>query len=457
MFIILKRNWGKINCNYMIKKKLWQKGQSILHPLVEKYTVGEDCLFDKELMPYDIKATLAHAQGLVKIRILRRVEFKKIETGLLQLKRDLESGKVVIKIEDEDCHTVIENYLVAKIGGVGKKVHTGRSRNDQVLVALRLYEKDNLQKIKDLALNLASELLKKAKKYEFVPMPGYSHTQQAMISSVGHYYAALVESLLDDIVFLEFVKDHVDKSPLGSAAGFGVSLPLARESAAKELGFAGVLVNSLYCQNSKGKFESIFLEALTQIMFTLGKLANDMLLFTSQEFDFFVVDQKLTTGSSIMPQKKNLDALELLRGYVSQVEANQILVKNLVKNLISGYNRDTQLIKKPLMESVKIVSDSLQIAKLYVAGLTPKAGVIQKKINPNIFAADVANDLVIKRGVAFRDAYLQALDKLNKIKMDPIKNIKSKKSLGAPGNLSLVRYKKRLGAYTSLTNVATGL
>lgn len=432
----------------MTNKKLWQKGKSALHSLIEKYTVGEDNILDKELILYDIKATLAHVHGLAKIKILQPFEVKKIEIGLQQLKKDWESGKVAIKVEDEDCHTVIENYLVAKIGEAGKKVHTGRSRNDQVLVALRLYEKDGLKKIKNLAVDLAAELLRKAKKYELAPMPGYSHTQQAMISSVGHYYAAFVESLLDDMDFLESVKKHLDKCPLGSAAGFGVSLPLARESVAKELGFAGILVNSLYCQNGKGKFESIFLESLNQIMFTLGKFANDMLLFTSQEFDYFKVDEKLTTGSSIMPQKKNLDALELLRGYVSQVEANQIFVKNLVRNLISGYNRDTQLIKKPLMESMKIVSDSLQITKLFVAGLTPKVEVIQKKINPNIFAADVANDLVMKQRIAFRDAYSQALGKLNNIKIDPVKNIKSKISLGAPGNLALAEYQKRLNNLT---------
>ena len=358
--------------------------------------------------------------------------------------KDVQAGKVKITPEDEDCHTVIENYLIEKIGDTGKKLHTGRSRNDQVLTAVRLYMKQNLAKLGVSAVLLADVFLKMAERYEKVPIPGYSHTQQAMLSSLGHYFSAFTESLLDDADFIASVGKHIDKSPLGSAAGFGVSIPLDREFTSKELGFSGVQVNSLYCQNSRGKFESAYMEALAQVMLTLGKFANDMLLFTSQEFDFFSVDSSLTTGSSIMPQKHNLDVMEIVRGNVSVVIANQLLVKDLSKNLISGYNRDGQLMKKPVFESAKIVADSLEVVVLLLGGLTPKEESIKAKITSGIFTADIANKLVTEKGVTFRDAYKQAAEMVPDKSVDLAKNIASKVSLGAPGNLQLNVLKERI-------------
>jgi len=424
-------------------KKLWQKNDSNLHPLIESYTVGEDYIFDRELILYDIDASLAHAKGLEKINILSAGELEKIKKALGELKTDWNNGKIEITLQDEDCHTVIENYLVDKLGDIGKKIHTGRSRNDQVLVAMRMYMKDSLEKIKKSALELTQTFLTQAEKYEDIPMPGYSHTQQAMLSSVGHYYASFVESLLDDIEFLESVKKQLDKSPLGSAAGFGVSLPLEREFVAGELGFAGVQVNSLYCQNSKGKFESLFLESLSQVMVTVSKLATDMLLFTSHEFGFFSVDSSLTTGSSIMPHKKNLDLLEIVRGNNSVVISNQFLVKDLFKNLMSGYNRDSQLVKKPLMTSTKIVQSSLEVVKLLIENINPNEKEIESKINKQIFMADIANELVVKQGIPFRDAYMKAKE-IACDNIDLQENLKRKVSLGAPGNLGLDIYEEKI-------------
>src|SRR3989344_9301619 len=343
--------------------KLWKKTESTLHPAVEKYTVATDPVFDMQLMPFDILVCKAHAKGLNKIGILNAEESKKIQETLGLLEKDFAGGKIKITPADEDSHTVIENYLVEKLGDTGKKIHTGRSRNE-VTVAMRLYMKSSLNTLQNESLELAYVFLKMAEKYEKVPMPGYSHTQQAMLSSLGHYFSAFAESLLDDSDFTALTAKHIDKSPLGSAAGFGVAIPLDREFTAKELGFSGVQVNSLYCQKARGKFESAYMEALAQIMLTLGKFANDMILFTSQEFDFFSVDSSLTTGSSIMPQKHNLDVMEIVRGNVSVVIANQLLVKDLSKNLISGYNRDGQLMKKPVFESAKMVADkSVDLAK----------------------------------------------------------------------------------------------
>lgn len=433
----------------MNNKKLWQKNDSQLHPLVESYTVGEDYIWDKELVLYDIKSSLAHAKGLEKINILSADELEKIKTALEELKADWNSGKIEITLQDEDCHTVIENYLVYKLGDIGKKIHAGRSRNDQVLTAMRMYMKGSLEKIKKSALELSQTFISQAEKYQDIPMPGYSHTQQAMLSSVGHYYASFIESLLDDIEFLESIKKQLDKSPLGSAAGFGVSLPLERKFVADELGFSDVQMNSLYCQNSKGKFESLFLEGLSQVMVTISKFATDMLLFTSYEFGFFSVDSSLTTGSSIMPHKKNLDLLEIARGNGSVVMSNHFMVKDLFKNVMSGYNRDSQLVKKPLLESANITKSSLEVIKLLIENIKPNEKEIEKKTNKQIFMADIANELVVKQGIPFRDAYMQAKDRLGDFDIDLQENLKSKVSLGAPGNLGLEIYKERVANLTT--------
>lgn len=422
--------------------KLWQKTGTKLHPAVEKYTAGTDHVFDIEILPFDITASRAHAKGLHTIGILSQQELNSISGALDSLKKDVEAGKIAIKPEDEDCHTVIENFLVGKIGEAGKKIHTGRSRNDQVAVAVRLYMKAHLSDIKKASVALASAFVAAAEKYEAVPMPGYSHTQQAMLTSVGHYFAAYAESLLDDAEFASRVFEQIDTNPLGSAAGFGTSIPVDRPFTTKELGFARTQVNTLYVQNSRGKIESLYLEALTQIMLTLGKFATDMILFTSNEFNYFSVNDSLVTGSSIMPHKRNLDVMEILRGNVSVVTANQLMVKDIAKNLISGYNRDGQLIKKPLIESTHIVEDSLEVAQLVLAGITPNAETMAAKITPGVFQADIANDLVTKEATAFRDAYKKATGMTGDV--DLAKNIASKKTLGAPGNLALDTYRKRI-------------
>ncbi len=423
--------------------KLWKKTRTKLHPVVEEYTAGTDYLLDMELLPFDIVASAAHAKGLKKIGILDATELRKLLAALSSLQKKWALGKIKITPADEDCHTVLENYLVVACGDAGKKIHTGRSRNDQVLVAARLYMKAYLSTLREGCITLAGLFVDAAEKYERIPMPGYSHTQQAMLSTVGHYFAAFAESLLDDADFLVATALHIDKNPLGSAAGFGTSIPVDRKFTAKELGFSDVQVNSLYCQNSRGKFESMYMEALAQVMLTLGKFANDMVLFTSQEFDYFAVDASLTTGSSIMPHKHNLDALEIMRGNISVVIANQLMVKDIAKNLLSGYNRDGQLIKKPLFESTKIVADSLEVAGVVLAGLVPKAESIRGKIHPGIFTADIANAMVVKEGVPFRDAYRKAAG-MDTQGVDLLKNIAGKQSLGAPGNLDLAAYKRRI-------------
>jgi argininosuccinate lyase len=424
--------------------KLWQKNNVKLHPKIEAYTVGLDYILDDQLFLYDIQASLAHVLGLEKVKILSQKEVRLLTKAFSDIKKDWKKGKIKIKVADEDCHTVLENLLVKKLGDLGKKVHTGRSRNDQVLVAMRLFMKNNFAEIGDLMMELIEVLLIKSKKYLNVPFPGYSHTQQAMISSVGHYYASFVESLIDDFELLLKIKDQIDKNPLGSAAGFGVNLPLARNYTSKILGFKKTQINSLYCQNSKGKFESLYLEVIAQIMLTVGKLADDLIVFTSKEFSFFKVNDSMSTGSSIMPQKKNMDVLEIIRGNTNVVITNQLLIKDLNRNTFSGYNRDTQLIKKPLFESVAIVKSTLEVMKIFLENTEPDQEQILQKINSDILMADQALELSKKQGIPFRDAYKLATTIINSKKINYSAEIKKKTSLGSAGNLGLKYYEKRI-------------
>jgi argininosuccinate lyase len=439
-----RRNlFASLHKNVIDMAKLWKKNDSKSDPVIERYTAGTDYIFDMRLMPYDITASRAHAKELTRIGILSKNELADISDAFDSLAQDWAHGKIVITPEDEDCHTVIENYLVEKIGVAGKKIHTGRSRNDQVLTAVRLYLKAYLQKIYSSTQDLAESFLKRAEKYQDIPMPGYSHTQQAMLTTVGHYYANFVESLLDDADFVAAAIKHLDKSPLGTAAGFGSSIPLDRERTAKDMGFGSIQINSLYAQNSRGKFESIAMEALAQVMLTLSRFATDMLFFISQEASFFTAGEAIVTGSSIMPQKRNLDPLELVRGNTSIVIANQLAIKDISKSLISGYNRDLQLIKKPLMESIDIVASSVDVIGIVLENLTPNTEIIAAKIHPGIFMADIANDMVRNDGIPFRDAYKRIKD-MPVDAIDLAGNIASKKTLGAPGNLALDQYRKRI-------------
>ncbi|MBL4694122.1 hypothetical protein JKY72_02030 [Candidatus Gracilibacteria bacterium] len=258
-----------------------------------------------------------------------------------------------------------------------------------------------------------------------------------MLSSLGHYFASFTESLVDDGEMQKAALKLIDQNPLGSAAGFGVSFPLDREMTTKELGFAKVQNNSLYCQTSRGKFEAFVIESLVQTMLTLGRFAQDMIIFTTQEFDYFSVEDSMTTGSSIMPQKKNLDYMEVLRGEVSRVISFHSLVCDLTKNQISGYNKDLKFVKQPVMDSFDSVMGSLTVVKKMLAAIEPKVEVIESKISKGMFAADIANDLVKNEGMPFRDAYKVAMERLEDAEIDFAENIASKVSPGAPGNLGL--------------------
>ncbi|MBI2022394.1 argininosuccinate lyase [Candidatus Daviesbacteria bacterium] len=386
--------------------KLWQKNEEKLDKFVEAFETKDDLLMDQKLVPYDIKGSLAHAKGLFKIGILSKKELKQIEQGLGEIQELYESGEFLLELGDEDMHTKIENYLTKEYGEVGKKIHTGRSRNDQVLTAIRLFIKEYLAKIEIEVSKLTGDFKAFADKYGQIPMPGYTHMHKAMPSSLKIWAESFIASLEDDTDLLKVALKLSDRSPLGSGAGFGVPLDLDRKFTAKVLGFAKVLENPLYCQNSRGKVEGVTLASLIQILQTINKFASDVMLFSTAEFNFFSVSEEITTGSSIMPQKKNVDIAELLRSKLHLVLGNYIALISLSSNLISGYNRDLQDSKKPLIESLEITLNSLKAAQILIKNITPKKLVLEEAMTEELFAAEKALELV-KIGVPFREAYLK--------------------------------------------------
>jgi len=385
-------------------KKLWQKNNYKLDPVIEAFETKGDLLLDQKLLTYDVYGSIAHAKMLKKIGIISSDEFSKIHKGLLEILELNNKNKFVLEPGDEDIHTKIENYLTKNYGEVGKKIHTGRSRNDQVLTAIRLYSKAELKNIQNEAVELIKSFKLFSKEYGSIPMPGYTHMQKAMASSIGLWAESFVSSLEDDIKSLKAAYNLIDQSPLGSAAGYGVPIELDKKYTASLLGFKKVQENPIYCQGSRGKFEAFILASLIQVLLTINKFASDSLLFTTQEFAFLKPSSAVTTGSSIMPQKKNLDLAELLRSKVHLVLGNYTQIVSLSSNLISGYNRDIQDSKKPLMESLEITQESLKMTKILLENLTPDKGKLKTSMTEDLFATEKALKLVLK-GESFRDAY----------------------------------------------------
>lgn len=383
-------------------KKLWGKNNTTLNKDIETFETRGDLLLDQKLIKYDLIGSLAHAKGLKKIGILNQKELQQLEKGL----NEIALKGLTLEPGDEDMHTKIENYLTENYGEVGKKIHTGRSRNDQVLTAIRLYSKDMLANIQKSVGELIKSFDKFNKTYSKIPMPGYTHMQKAMPSNVGLWAGSFIESLQDDLIILKTVITLNNQSPLGSAAGYGTTLPLDRKYTAELLGFAKVQKNPLYCQNSKGKIDAVIIAALVQIMLTVNKFASDVLLFSTSEFAFFAVSETVTTGSSIMPQKKNVDVAELLRSKVHLLLGKYTQIVSLSSNLISGYNRDLQDIKKPLIESFELTIDSLSAVNILLQNIIPNKTVLKKAMTDDLYAAEKAF-LLVKKGIPFRQAYME--------------------------------------------------
>ncbi len=388
--------------------RLWDTTNA-LHDTILKFTVGEDYLLDIQLIRYDCQASIAHARTLAKIGILSAEELNAIEAALQEIIQQVEAGTFTIRPEQEDMHTAIEEYLTQKLGDTGKKIHTGRSRNDQVLAALRLFYKDHLQHIQEQLTALLQALDRFAQKHADVPLPGYTHTRKAMPYSVGQWTRAFADAMKDNQRLLATVMEWIDQSPLGSGAGFGVPLPLDREFTARELGFSRVQWNPLYVQNSRGKFEALILHAFVQIALDLNRLASDLIFFTQPELGFFELPGNFVTGSSIMPHKQNPDVLELMRAYAHRLVAAQLEVQMLVSNLISGYHRDYQLTKKPVLEGFAVVEQLLEVSRLLFQHLRVNTAACQQAMTDDLFATHKVYELV-QQGMPFRDAYRQVAE-----------------------------------------------
>ncbi len=416
--------------------KLWEKTYS-LNKLMEAFTVGEDPVLDARLVNADCVASMAHAAMLGKIGILSGAEQDALQAELARIVERNARGEFVITRSDEDVHTAIENALVAALGDAGKRIHTGRSRNDQVLAALRLWTRGFLFAFHGAGLALAGLLLETAEAHARTPMPGRTHMQIAMPSSVGLWAAAYAEELLDDLTLSRTAFVLLDCSPLGSAASYGVPLPLDREMVADLLGFSRVQNNVLYANNSRGKLESIALEAVEQTVLTLSRMAQDLILFSLPEFGYFTLPPELCSGSSIMPQKKNPDGLELVRARSATISARLLAMKAVLRALPSGYNRDLQETKGPYFRGCEEGLACVRIMALTVEKLVVNETALKAAFPPQIFATDRALELVAE-GIPFRDAYREVGRMLDALAgRDPVEAIARKSSTGAPGNLRL--------------------
>ena len=384
--------------------KLWQKDYK-LNEEIENFTVGNDFLLDKELVKYDVLGSIAHATMLNKINIIDNNELQKLKKTLIEILELDKKNKFEIKQEDEDVHTAIENYLTKKLGNLGKKIHTARSRNDQVLTALRLYEKEELKEIKTLLGQYKDSLLTITKKYGKIKIPGYTHMQKAMPTDVKTWLGSFISSIEDNLKLLDAAYSIIDKSPLGSAAGFGIpSIKINKKMTASLMGFSEAMSNPMYAQLSRGKLEATILHLLSQIMLDLNKLSTDLMLFNMQEFGFISLPKDFCTGSSIMPQKKNPDVLELVRAKYHVVLGEEFKVKSMISNLISGYNRDLQLTKEPVISSVEIVKSCIKMMVLTVSKIKIDEKKCEEALTKELYATEEAYKLV-KKGIPFREAY----------------------------------------------------
>jgi argininosuccinate lyase len=425
-----------------VTTRLWDKGYASDAEMM-RYTARDDWRLDQRLLAYDLRATLAHVRGLARIGVLAEDELRSLERELERLTAENARGELVLTDADEDGHTAIEAALTARLGDAGKKVHTGRSRNDQVLVATRLYERDALDELASFTRDAANALLALAHREAMTPMPGYTHLQRAVPSSVGLWAGSFVEGLADALVLIAAARALVNRSPLGGAAGYGVNLPLDREGVARELGFEGLSLNPMASQSSRGIVEHQVLTAAWHVMAVLRRLAWDLSLFTTSEFGFVKLPPAFTTGSSIMPQKRNPDVVELMRAACSVVEGAMAEVRGIVA-LPSGYHRDLQLTKSPTLRGLDETLATVRLVPRLVEGLTLDRERMRRAISKECFATDRAVELAAK-GVPFREAYREVARELDTLTAgDPDASLRARVSPGAPGDLRLDELAARL-------------
>jgi argininosuccinate lyase len=392
--------------------RLWDKGQP-LDERVLAYTAGEDHRLDERLVEYDVRASIAHAEMLAERGLLAAGDCASIRTALTDIGAAHARGEWRIELADEDGQTALEKRLTERLGATGGRVHLGRSRNDQVLTALRLYLRDVVDRLAEGAESVAASLDALAADQGRIALPGYTHMQQAMPSSVALWAGGFAAELRDDAAGLRAVRRRIDRSPLGSAAGYGTpGLPLDREATRERLGFATVHEPVTAVQLSRGKAEAQLLFEIALLMQDLGRLAADALLFYTQEFAFVELPDAFTTGSSIMPQKRNPDVFELVRGRTATAHGCLVEALGIFAKLPSGYQRDLQLLKQPLFRGVDLALATTDIMDTGVAAIRFRPANIE--LDPSIHAAEEANALVVSEGIPFRDAYRRVAAKLRK-------------------------------------------
>ncbi|MCX7882997.1 MAG: argininosuccinate lyase [Brevinematales bacterium] len=418
--------------------KVWEKGGERLHPLIEAYEVGQDYLLDGRLYFYEMAASLAHAAMLSSIGVLSEKEYNDIRRVITDLFRHY--GRTLqLAVSDEDIHSKLENQLTETLGEVGKKIHTGRSRNDQVMVVLRLYEKDHIISVARKGVKLLRIMADLGETYYHTVVPGYTHTKQAMLMTVGFWMAGFIEMGMDNLAHLEAIYRLIDANPLGTGSGFGVPLPLDREMTTRLLGFGRVAYSPLAVQNSRGKIEAMIVDALWNWMHDGSRLAADLLTWNMDELLFIETNPAITTGSSLMPQKRNLDVMELVRARASLVQGYSQQIKSITTGLLSGYNRDMQETKEPLMRSFDIVSETLDALAIVLENIRFQEENIQKALSKGIFATDLVFDAV-KSGVPFRDAYRYAAGKIETLEVSEKTIKESLEKRVSPGSPLTYRY-----------------
>ena len=386
-------------------KPIWDKGKPV-NELIQRYTVGRDREMDLMLARYDVQGSLAHITMLESIGLLTADELKELSAGLKDILAEIEKGKFIIEDGVEDVHSQVELMLTRKLGDMGKKIHSGRSRNDQVLVDLKLFTRDQLRNIVNAVKGLFDILIKQSDYYKDVLLPGYTHLQIAMPSSFGLWFGAYAEALTDDMVLLRAAFDQANRNPLGSAAGYGSSFPLNRQMTTNLLGFESMNYNVVYAQMTRGKMERNVSYALASVAATISRLAYDACLYNSQNFGFIKLPDDCTTGSSIMPHKKNPDVFELTRAKCNRLQAIPQQITLMTNNLPSGYFRDMQLIKEVFLPAFAELEDIISMTAYMIDHIKVRDDILSDPKYDAIFSVEEVNRLALE-GVPFRDAYRQ--------------------------------------------------
>ena len=421
--------------------KLWEKGIPT-DKKIEQFTVGNDRELDLVLAKYDAIGSIAHARMLGEIQLLTTAETDSLVRALNEILQDIEKGNFEIEDNFEDVHSKVEYLLTEKLGDAGKKIHTARSRNDQVLVDVNLYLKDVVITFKEQIKVLFDLLMISAEKHQNVLLPGYTHLQIAMPSSFGMWFSAYAETLIDDISILNAALKVVDQNPLGSAAGYGSSFPINRTFTTQELGFETLKFNAVAAQMSRGKSEKIVAFAMSSVAATLSKFSMDVCLYMSQNFDFISLPSHLTTGSSIMPHKKNPDVFELIRGKCNKIQALPYEITLITNNLPSGYHRDFQLLKEGLFLAIENLKACLDIAIFAIKDIQVKEHILDDKKYDYLFTVDALNELVVA-GIPFRDAYKAVAEQLENGTFQSPKSTKHSHE-GSINNLCLEEIKLKM-------------